>query len=153
YLAAGDQPAALVAAVRAAEAAAAVYAHGEAARLFERALELWPRVDGAAALTGREHFELLAEAAQAHDSDAQRVRAAALFEAAADGVAACDDQHRAAGLLERLAAARWGLGTAERGLATLERGLALLPADDVSREHALLLARRASFLMLRGRHR
>jgi DNA-binding CsgD family transcriptional regulator/tetratricopeptide (TPR) repeat protein len=153
YLAAGDQPAALTAAVTAAEAAEVVHAHGEAARLFERALELWPRVTGAESLVGRSHWELLAQAAQAHDNDGHRVRAEALYEAALEGVDVTVDPHRAAGLLERLAAARWGLGAAERGLATLERGLALLPAGDVSREHALLLARRASFLMLRGRHR
>jgi ATP/maltotriose-dependent transcriptional regulator MalT len=153
YLAAGDQPAALTAAVTAAEAAEAVHAHGEAARLFERALELWPRVSAAEGLLGRTRWELLAQAAQAHDNDGHRVRAEALYEAALEGVDVAVDPHRVAGLLERLAAARWGLGTAERGLATLERGLALLPAGDVSREHALLLARRASFLMLRGRHR
>jgi DNA-binding CsgD family transcriptional regulator len=153
YLAAGDQPAALTAAATAAEAAEAVHAHGEAARLFERALELWPRVPDAEGMLGRNRSELLAQAAQAHDNDGHRVRAEALYEAALEGVDVTAQPHRAAGLLERLAAARWGLGTAERGLATLERGLALLPAGDVSREHAMLLARRASFLMLRGRHR
>jgi DNA-binding CsgD family transcriptional regulator/tetratricopeptide (TPR) repeat protein len=153
YLAAGDQPAALAAAVRAAEAAEAIHAHGEAARLFERALELWPRVGDAEALAGRRHWELLAQAAQAHDNDGHRVRAEALYEAALEGVDVEAHPHRAAGLLERLAAARWGLGTAERGLETLERGLALLPEGDASREKAMLLARRAGFLMLRGRHR
>jgi DNA-binding CsgD family transcriptional regulator len=153
YLAAGDQPAALTAAVRAAEAAEVVHAHGEAARLFERAVELWPRVTDAQELVGRDRWALLAQAAFAHDNDGHRVRAEALYEAALEGVDGATDPHRAAGLLERLAATRWGLGTAELGLATLERGLALLPRDDISRERALLLARRASFLMLRGRHR
>jgi ATP/maltotriose-dependent transcriptional regulator MalT len=153
YLSAGDQPEALASAVRAAEAAETVHAHGEGARLFERALELWPRVPGAQELVGRDHTALLTQAALAHDNDGHRVRAEALYEAALEGVDGATDPHRAAGLLERLAAARWALGTAELGLATLERGLALLPRDDTSRERALLLARRAAFLMLRGRHR
>ena len=46
YAAAGDQPAALRAAVRAAQAAREVHAYGEVADLAERALELWPRVAG-----------------------------------------------------------------------------------------------------------
>src|SRR4051812_3636591 len=53
YLEAGDQPKALVASVRAAEAAEAVHANGEAAALYSRALKLWDRVPDAAELTGR----------------------------------------------------------------------------------------------------
>ncbi len=48
YEAAGEQPAALRAAVTAALAARRVHAYGEAADLAERALELWPRVLGEA---------------------------------------------------------------------------------------------------------
>ena len=48
YLAAGDQPAALAAAVRAGVAAMDVQAYREGATLFERALELWDRVPDAA---------------------------------------------------------------------------------------------------------
>ena len=153
YLSAGDQPEALAAAVRAAEAADAIHAHGEAARLFERALELWPRVANAEALAGRERWALLKLAGLAHEFDGHRVRAVALYEAALSALDESANPHRVAGLMERLAGARWGLGTAEAALATLEHGLALLPDTDVSRERALLLARQAMFLMLRGRHR
>jgi DNA-binding CsgD family transcriptional regulator len=153
YLSAGDQPKALAAAVIAGDAADAVHAYGEAARLFERALELWPRVTDAEAVAGRERWALLKHAGHAHELDGHRVRAVALYEAALAEVDEASHPHRAAGLMERLAAARWGVGTAEAALATLERGLALLPPTDVSSERAMLLARRASFLMLRGRHR
>src|SRR3954471_21586054 len=44
YSESGDQPAALAASVRAAQAAEAVHAHGEAAALYSRALQLWDRV-------------------------------------------------------------------------------------------------------------
>ena len=49
YLASGDQPAALAASVRAAQAAEAVHANGEAAALYSRALKLWDRVADAEA--------------------------------------------------------------------------------------------------------
>jgi ATP/maltotriose-dependent transcriptional regulator MalT len=153
YLSAGDQPKALTAAIEAADSAESVHAHGEAARLYERALELWPRVADAAALTGLEQWALLKRAGLAHDLDGHRVRAVAMYEAALALVDETVHPQRAAGLMERLAGADWGVGRAESALATLERGLALLPANDVSRERALLLSRRASILMLRGRHR
>ena len=52
YAASGNQPKALVAAVQAGDAAEAVHAYGEAAALFERALELWDRVPDAGELSG-----------------------------------------------------------------------------------------------------
>ena len=54
FRSAGDQPAALRAGVQAAAAASAVYAHGEAAALLERALELWDRVPDAGRAGGAE---------------------------------------------------------------------------------------------------
>ncbi|HEX7300244.1 MAG TPA: LuxR C-terminal-related transcriptional regulator, partial [Solirubrobacteraceae bacterium] len=153
YLAAGDQPAALTAASRAAEAADVVHAHGEAARLYERVLQLWPRVAEPEALAGTDHATILARASQAHDLDGDRVRGEDLLEAALDELADDTDPHRRAELLERLAWLRWSLGAAEPGLSTLERGLALLPADDTSCERARLLGLRAKMLMLRGQHR
>jgi predicted ATPase/DNA-binding CsgD family transcriptional regulator len=153
YLAAGDQPNALAAAVRAATAADSVHAHGEAARLLERALDLWPRVTEPEALAGTDHVTLLERAATNQDLDGDGVRAEALYAEALRQVDAEADPHRAAGLLERLASERWGLGAAEAGMSTLEQGLALLPEDDVSVERAGLLAQRAKFSMLAGRHR
>jgi ATP/maltotriose-dependent transcriptional regulator MalT len=153
YLAAGDQPAAMNAALRAAKAADAVHAHGEAARLYERALQLWPRVADAEALSGGDHAALLERAARAHDFDGDKVRAEALFERALEEIDEEADPPRGAQVLEQLAWVRWLLGAAEPALATLERGLALLPADEVTCERALLLGLRARMLMLRGRHR
>jgi DNA-binding CsgD family transcriptional regulator len=150
YLSAGDQPAAFAAAVRAADKADEVHAHGEAATLYERALQLWSRVPDPEALAGIDHATLLCRAAGAHHD---KPRAEALYEAALSEIDETAEPYRAADLLESLANVRWGLGAAERSLATLERGLALLPADDASPERALLLGLRAKFLMLRGRHR
>jgi DNA-binding CsgD family transcriptional regulator len=153
YLAAGDQPAALAAALHAAAAADAVHAHGEAARLYERALHLWPRVADPEGLTGGDHATLLMRAANAFDLDSDRVRAEKHYEAALEEVEPEDDPHRAVRVLERLANVRWSLGAAERGLTTLERGLALLPHGDMSSERALLLGLHGKMLMLRGQHR
>ena len=66
YAAAGDQPAALRATVRAALAARDVHAYGEAADLAERALELWPRVPDPQALVPLDRVELLTLAATGH---------------------------------------------------------------------------------------
>ena len=64
YAAAGDQPAALAASVRAAAVAERVYAHGEASALLDRALELWDRVPDPATVAGADHVELLTRAAE-----------------------------------------------------------------------------------------
>jgi ATP/maltotriose-dependent transcriptional regulator MalT len=150
YLSAGDQPAGFAAAVRAGDAAEEVHAHGEAARLYERALQLWSRVPDPEALAGLDHATLLCRAAASHHD---RPRAEALYEAALSEIDETTEPYRAADVLERLANVRWGLGAAEAALTTLEHGLALLPGDDASPERAMLLGLRAKFLMLRGRHR
>ena len=63
FLVAGDQPAALTAAVRAGEASMRVQAYLEGATLFERALELWHRVPDASELTGADEAAVLERAA------------------------------------------------------------------------------------------
>src|SRR4051794_6867082 len=63
YFESGDQPAALAASIRAAEAAEAVHAHGEAAALYSRALGLWAHVADAEKLAGMDHVDLLRAAA------------------------------------------------------------------------------------------
>ncbi len=151
YLAAGDRPAALRASVAAARAAERVQAHNEAAGLYERALELWGRVDDPAALAGADRVTLLEAAANAHTIDGDAIRAEALFAAALAEIDERAEPHRAASLLELLASTRWRLTEAENGLTTLERGLALLPEGDVSVARARLLALRARFDNLRGK--
>ena len=70
---ASDLPRALVASIRAAEAATDMYAFPEALRQYERALESWPQVSDAASRTGLERSELLFRtaraAAGAHDPE------------------------------------------------------------------------------------
>ena len=79
FRSAGDQPAALKASVQAAAAAARVHAHGEAAGLLERALEIWDRVPDAEALAGASHADVLVRAAAAHRSNVDDHRRAELL--------------------------------------------------------------------------
>jgi ATP/maltotriose-dependent transcriptional regulator MalT len=151
YASAGDQPAGLRAAVRAAEMADRVHAHGQAAALLERAIELFDRVPDAEALAGADRIALLQRAADAHRYDGDTARQEALARAALGLIDVEANPHRAARACETLGDAEWLLGHGEQSLATTARGLALLPDDDVSRERAALLNARARSLMLRGK--
>jgi DNA-binding CsgD family transcriptional regulator len=152
YRSAGDQPAALRASVAAARAASKVHAHGEAAALLERALEIWDRVPDAERLAEASHAEILVRAAAAHRSNVDDHRRFELLKLA---VAEIDEQEhpkRLAEVLGEMASAQWSLGRGEDSRATLRRAVALLPSEEPSRERADLLARRVAFLMLQGRY-
>jgi ATP/maltotriose-dependent transcriptional regulator MalT len=151
YAAAGDQPAALKAAVAAATAAARVHAHGEAGALLERALELWNHVPDAETLTGGDRVTLLRRAAEAYLAAGEHTRPEPLLRAAVELVDEQADPRRAAGLLERLAFAQWRSGSGEsRALASARRALELV-GDEPSPERAQILAWWAKTRMLQGR--
>jgi DNA-binding CsgD family transcriptional regulator len=152
FRSAGDQPAALKASVQAATAAARVHAHGEAAGLLERALEIWERVPDAERLAGATHADVLVRAAAAHRSSGDDHRRAELLRLAVAELERGADAHRLAETLGELASAQWSLGRGEESRATLRSALALLPEDDRSAERAELLSRRVAFLMLQGRY-
>jgi DNA-binding CsgD family transcriptional regulator/tetratricopeptide (TPR) repeat protein len=151
YQAAGDQPAALAASVRAADAAEQVHASGEAAALLERALELWDRVPTAEAVTGSTEVLLLERAAAAQLEEGDNVRVETLLTRALELVGDTDSVV-ASRLLERLARARWNQNRQRDTLSTLDRSLALLPPGPSS-ERAWRMAAKARFLMLMGRYR
>jgi ATP/maltotriose-dependent transcriptional regulator MalT len=148
--AAGDQPEALRTAVRAAETAEGVHAEGEAAAFYERALELWDRVDDAEALAGCDHVALLARAGAAYISDFGR--SIVLTKRALQELDPAAEPGRAALLLERLGKARWSQGKGQLALEAWDSALALLPPDPPSEERARLLAAKAAGLMLWGRY-
>ncbi|MDX6728255.1 MAG: hypothetical protein QOK49_3060 [Baekduia sp.] len=148
--AAGTQPAALRSAVRAAEAAERVHAEGEAAVFYERALELWDRVDDAEALIGCDHVALLARAANAHTND--NGRSIVLAKRALQELDQEAEPARAALLLERLGKARWTQGKGQIALEAWDQALALLPSEPPTEERARLLAAKAGGLMLWGRY-
>jgi DNA-binding CsgD family transcriptional regulator/tetratricopeptide (TPR) repeat protein len=151
YLSAGCQREALIASVRAADAAERVHAHGEAGALLERALDLWSRVPDAMAQVGCERVELVRRASRALINDGAHGRAEALLRQALGEV---DEEHEprvAADLLELLSRAQWSLGRSEDARASIGRAVALLPEDDGSPERARILARQAKIAMLQGR--
>ncbi len=153
YAAAGDQPAALRAAVSAARAARCVDAYGEVADLAERALELWPRVPDPEHVAGIDHVSLLVLAAGAHGVIGDRSRAEVLLESARSEIDCVADPRRYSAILTRLARVQWLLNRGPEGVETAQRALALLPGGEDSQERASLLAWLARTRFLRGRFR
>jgi len=150
YLSAGDQPAALAAAVSAAKAAESVRAHGEAAQLLERALGIWDRVPDAEALAGETRGTLLMRLGADLQADGDFARAQATYERALEATPPDAGAHAAALVLERLAQVQWRLGRATEARDSIDRAIALLPEDD-SPERARIMARNAKLMMLQGK--
>ena len=152
--ASGDQPAALMAAVRAAMAAARSHAYGEAAALFDRSLELWDRVPDPEARAGVDRVTLLTRASDAAAAFGDPARQLALLEAALAELGSPPDPRRAARILEPAARAQRHLNRAEAGIASLERALELVESsgdDGDPSDRAKVLAGLARARMLFGR--
>ena len=153
--ASADRPAALAAAVRAASAAERVHAHGEAAALLERALDLWDRVPDAEARAGADRVAVLARAADAASALGDPGRQLALLETAFAHLGPQPDVQRAARILEATARAQRHLNRSDDSIATLERALALVEqggGDGGPSARADVLAGLARALMLVGRY-
>ena len=153
YEAAGDQPSALRASVQAAIAARCVHAYGETADLAERALELWPRVPEPEQTAGISHVDVLVLAAGAHGFAGDRNRGETLLRAALDELDPDRDPRTYSWVLSRLARTLWSLNRGLEGVEMAQRALAMLPAGEVGRERAFLLAWLARTRVLRGRYR
>jgi len=152
WAAAGDQPQALTASVRAALAAERVNAFGEAQALFERALALWERVPEPDTTARIEEIDLLKRAAFASDQAGDPARQEALLRRAIALVGEEVDPRACALLRERLSQSLWTLHRHDEAVKELDRGLALLPADAPSPERATLLAQLAKKRMLQARY-
>ena len=153
WKAAGDQSAALAAAVRAGAAAERVDAYAEAHALFERALALWERVDDPEALAGTGRRELLMRAANAADLGHETGRFEALVKSALELVDSEAERKRAAAMLTDLHRAQWELNRQDESIETLDRALALLEPCEDTGERAELLARKSRARMLQSRNR
>ncbi|HEY4825245.1 MAG TPA: AAA family ATPase [Solirubrobacteraceae bacterium] len=152
FASAGDRPAALRAAVRAADAAEHVHAYDHAAVLFEHALELFDRVPDGAEVAGIDRAELLVRAATDHRLEGNSARQETLARAAVAEVDERADPRRAARYLDIVADAQWHLGWGDKSLATLEHALALVASDEVSIERGTVLRSWSLTMMLRGRN-
>jgi ATP/maltotriose-dependent transcriptional regulator MalT len=152
YAAAGDQPAALRATIRAAREARRVNAYGEMADLYQRAHGLWARVPDAEAVAGIDEVELLEAGANAYGLSGDMRHSEMM---AAHGLKLLDPQTdpvRYARLLVRRGRSRWRLNQAQAGAEDLDRALELLP-DEPSFERARLLSFIARTRTLRGHYR
>jgi DNA-binding CsgD family transcriptional regulator/tetratricopeptide (TPR) repeat protein len=153
YAAAGDQPEALRAIVRAARAAGCVHAYGEAADLAERALELWPRVPDAASLVDSDHVGLLAMAARGHGIGGDRARGEALLAEALSELDPATDPVRYSRLLGHRARLLWSLNRGTEAVAQAREALAMLPDGEAKRERASMMSWLARSRVLRGHFR
>jgi predicted ATPase/DNA-binding CsgD family transcriptional regulator len=144
-------PQALGAAVRAGAEAEEVYAFSDARHQFERALQLWDRVEDAEQRAGMDEGELYARAALGAHLSGAGPESIRLIEAAIEKVDGRADPHRAALLRERLGRYVFLVsGETEAAQTALEEALDLLPADEPGQERARVLATLGGMLMLRG---
>jgi len=146
-----DLPKALEWSIGAAVEAEAMHAHAEAARHYQRALEVWDRVSDAEAGAGVDRVEVLQRAAQAANASGDTDRALALVEQALGLVDPVRDPVRAGLLHER----RGLYVMVSRDLASRFEALAeavrLIPAQPPSRERARVLASHAEALVYAAR--
>ena len=154
YAAAGDQPAALAASVRAAADAERVHAHGEAAALLDRVLALWDRVPEPEAKAGIDRVAVLVRAGEATGALGDPARELSLYEAAIEALGPDAPRTRAAKVYESIARAQRALNRPKSSVTTLERALELLeglPPDEAGTARGRLLANLARGRMLDGR--
>jgi DNA-binding CsgD family transcriptional regulator/tetratricopeptide (TPR) repeat protein len=148
---AGNLERALPATIDAAAEAEGAYAFAEALRHYQRALDLWDRVSGAAELVPFDRVTLQERAAEAASLILDQQRAVELVRAALAGVDRQRDPARAGLLLERLGRYLW-LTLDEAALAAYQDAVGLVPAEPPSAERARVLAGYAQILGLLGRH-
>jgi DNA-binding NarL/FixJ family response regulator len=134
WLEARDQLRALPALIDAARQAVGAGAPASAARLGERALELWPHVPDAEGLTGVRRSQLFLETASAYDQ-AGDARALAVLDEALAEIGEDDPRGRAL-LLHEAMIVRHTHGR-PGGLEMCRQALELLPADDDAEGQAI----------------
>jgi DNA-binding NarL/FixJ family response regulator len=150
WYAAGEHDAALRASVQAGRAAERAYAYAEAARHFDRALEVWGCAARSQESAGVDHAEILLRAGATTGRAGDASRAVAHLRAAVAEVDPVAEPARAAKMHGRLAFLLWEAGQGEPALEHLDVALGLL-GDEVSLERAKVLAHRATLYMLWGR--
>jgi DNA-binding SARP family transcriptional activator/tetratricopeptide (TPR) repeat protein len=148
---AGDRGRALAATVAAATAADRRYAHDEAMRHYERALELWDAVAEPERHAGIDRVELGVRAGEAASVLGEPERAARLTEETMKRVDRAQDPMRAGVLAARLGRYRWIGGDTERALVAYEEAVATVPATPPSLERARVLAALAHALVISNR--
>ena len=149
--AAGDQGQALLACVRAGQAAELAAAPAEALEHYQRALDLWDQAPGAAASSPLDRVAVLDRAAVVADMAGRRELAAALGTRALSQIDVATEPLRAGVLLERLSRYHWRALDRSAAMAAAERAAATVPADPPTWEGARVLAVHGRLLMAMGR--
>jgi DNA-binding CsgD family transcriptional regulator/tetratricopeptide (TPR) repeat protein len=146
--AANDQRVAFQAAVRAADTSSQVGAYGDAARRYERALDLWDVVSDPDELAAADRAELLHRAATATWHAGDEMRAAALLKEAAAALDRTADPLRACRVLVGLSwAMRSQCGDLEASLPIAREALELAPAQPPTVERAMALSELGGLLI------
>lgn len=145
---AGEPAMALPALLAAADAAAAVSAHGERAHLLERALQTWVAAPDPAAATGTTRAELFEEAATSALWAGETLLSLRLLDRALAERDRPQDPERVAALLAQRGMALHVLGRAG-SVTTLDEALSLLPGTP-SPARARVLDLASAVLVLRG---
>ncbi len=151
WAAARRAPEALAASVDAAREAEAVFGLAEALSHLERALELWPEVPGAAALTGIDLAELSSWAAEQAVLTGAAPRAVELGRQAV-ALVGDGDPVRAGLLHAALGRHLLFAGRRDAAVAAFERAVELVPPEPPSPERAQVVAALGHVLMLTWRH-
>lgn len=149
WYAAHEQERAFSAALQAASDASRAYAHADALRMLEKALELWDRVPNPKEVSGGNRFALLERAARTASDAGELDRSLALADAAlnepdiepADAARLLDQKARAVSELMRPDA-----------LDVIRNALERIPDDPTLKPRAELLAKLAARHMLDGCH-
>lgn len=149
WLAAHDLPAAFTAAIAAMARARAAFAFAAAARMGERALDLWDTVPDAEERAGRSREQLLAETAYNHRNAGESERAIALIDEAISGTHDAEPE-RMARLLRDKASFLANLGQ-PGSIDLLERAVDLVADRPTSVVRANVLGELAARLMLAAR--
>ncbi|MFL5751368.1 MAG: helix-turn-helix transcriptional regulator, partial [Chloroflexota bacterium] len=153
WFAAGRLREALVASIAASRSATAVYAHVDALRQAERAIDLWERVPDAADATGMDRVDILRLGAECANNAGRGARAVELWRAALDEVDEAADPTGAALLHSKLAYSLWTAGDSQGSLLEHRAAVGLVPPDPPTVERARVVGGYASALMPAGRYR
>jgi DNA-binding CsgD family transcriptional regulator len=145
---AGELPQALAALLSAGTAAEDLYAPGEALRHYQRALEIWDRVDPEPGELPLERLEVLRRAADAALMTGEEERAITLAHELLARIDENDDPVGAALAYERMGRYLWMAGRDQDALPLYRRAVELIPDDPPSEQLALVLAAEGQALML-----
>ena len=146
-----DMPRALVASIKAGEAAEMLERLRRGIRQDERALELWDVVPAPEVITGLDRVELLRRAAHAGQLSGEFMAAAGLLREGVAILESADDVVRTGLLYERLGRALWTSGKLNESLEAYRTAVELVP-DAPTADRARVLAGYAQVLMLGGRY-